>query len=94
MRLEEEELSSDTKDLVDRLKRIAGQARGIQRMLQEGQPCGDVIVQLAAMKAALNKVAVILMGCHVVGLLCKEIREGRDPGKILAETAEIYGKFS
>ncbi len=84
----------DNKELLDRLKRIEGQARGIQRMLQEGQPCGDVIVQLAAMKAAVNKVAVILVGCHVVGLLKREVREGRDPDKVLSEAVEIFGKFS
>ncbi len=41
-------------DIVDRLKRIEGQAKGIQRMVEEGRDCLDVLNQLAAVKAAVN----------------------------------------
>jgi len=45
------------KELMDRLKRIEGQARGIQRMLEEGRPCEDIVTQLSAMRNAVEKVA-------------------------------------
>jgi len=45
------------KQLTDRLRRIEGQARGIQRMLEEGRPCGEIITQLTALRNAVNKVA-------------------------------------
>jgi DNA-binding FrmR family transcriptional regulator len=41
-------------DFVGRLKRIEGQARGIQRMVDEGRSCEDIINQVAAVKAAVN----------------------------------------
>ena len=41
-------------DIVDRLKRIEGQAKGIQRMVEEGRDCLDVLNQLAAVRAAAN----------------------------------------
>ena len=41
-------------DIVARLKRIEGQARGIQKMLEEGRDCTDVLNQVAAIKAATN----------------------------------------
>lgn len=41
-------------DLIDRLKRVEGQAKGIQRMVEEGRDCIDVMNQLAAVKAAVN----------------------------------------
>lgn len=41
-------------DMIDRLKRIEGQAKGIQRMVEEGRDCLDVMNQLAAVKAAVN----------------------------------------
>ena len=41
-------------DMVARLKRIEGQARGIQKMLEEGRECTDVLNQVAAIKAATN----------------------------------------
>ncbi len=45
------------KDLTARLKRIEGQARGIQRMLEEGRPCEDIVTQLSALRNAVDKVA-------------------------------------
>src|SRR5690625_3471590 len=49
------------KNIVDRLRRIEGQARGIQRMLEEQRPCRDVIIQLTAMRNAVSKVAMMLI---------------------------------
>ncbi|MFS8523793.1 MAG: metal-sensitive transcriptional regulator [Limnochordales bacterium] len=45
------------KDLVARLRRIEGQARGIQRMLEEGRSCEDIVTQLSALRNAVEKVA-------------------------------------
>lgn len=45
------------KDLTARLRRIEGQARGIQRMLDEGRPCDDIVTQLSALRNAVDKVA-------------------------------------
>ena len=45
--------SMNKKDLQDRLRRIEGQVRGIQRMVEEQRDCRDVVVQLAAVKAAV-----------------------------------------
>lgn len=44
-------------DMVARLKRIEGQAKGIQKMIDEGRECVDVINQVAALKAAVNSVS-------------------------------------
>ncbi len=41
-------------ELIDRLKKIEGQAKGIQRMIEEGRDCLDIMNQLAAVKAAVN----------------------------------------
>jgi DNA-binding FrmR family transcriptional regulator len=48
-------------DLIDRLKRIEGQAKGIRRMVEEGRDCLDVMDQLAAVKAAVNALSVELL---------------------------------
>ena len=45
-------------DLTARLKRIKGQARGIQKMLEDGRDCSDVINQISAIKAATNALSV------------------------------------
>lgn len=45
------------KDLTARLRRIEGQARGIQRMLEEQRPCEDIVTQLSALRNAVDRVA-------------------------------------
>ena len=62
--------------LVVRLHRIEGQVRGIERMLQEGRACGDVLVQVAAARAALGHVAERLLEDHVARRLAEAIAAG------------------
>ena len=57
---------SDAKDaLAKRLKRIDGQVRGLQRMIDEERYCIDVLTQIAAVNAALDGVALKLLEDHV-----------------------------
>lgn len=48
-----------------RLRRLAGQARGIERMLEEGASCNDVLIQLAALGQAVRAAAADLLACHL-----------------------------
>ena len=48
-------------DIVLRLKRIEGQIRGLQRMVEEGRQCGDVLTQLLAVRSSLDQVALLVM---------------------------------
>jgi DNA-binding FrmR family transcriptional regulator len=45
---------SERTEIIDRLKRVEGQAKGIQRMIEDGRDCIEVMNQLAAVKAAVN----------------------------------------
>ncbi len=55
-----------TKDqLHRRLRRIEGQVRGVQRMVDEDRVCTDIITQIAAIQAALDKVALGLLDGHL-----------------------------
>jgi DNA-binding FrmR family transcriptional regulator len=57
---------SATKDqLLARLKRIEGQTRGVQKMVDEDRYCIDVLTQISAIQAALDKVALGLLDDHV-----------------------------
>jgi DNA-binding FrmR family transcriptional regulator len=56
---------SDSKDkLVNRLRRVEGQVRGVERMVDEDRYCIDVITQISAIQAALDKVALELLDDH------------------------------
>lgn len=52
-------------DLLNRLKRAEGQLRGVQRMIEEDQPCLDVAGQLAAVRKALDSTYVRLTVCYM-----------------------------
>ena len=56
-------------DLIRRLRKIEGQTQGIQRMLNEGRDCGEVINQLASVRAATRRVSVELMKHHLASCL-------------------------
>src|SRR3954447_2849856 len=73
---------SATKDqIADRLTRIEGQVRGIERMVDEERYCIDVLTQISAVQAALDKVALGLLDAHartcVVGIEDEALRAAR-----------------
>jgi DNA-binding FrmR family transcriptional regulator len=49
------------KDILNRLNKIEGQVKGIQRMIESEKQCGDVLTQISAVRAATNKVGVLLL---------------------------------
>lgn len=51
---------SSQEDLIRRLKRIEGQLRGIQRMVEEDRPCGDILAQLSAVNEAVRSASALL----------------------------------
>lgn len=76
------------KDLTDRLRRIEGQARGIQRMLDEGRPCDDIVTQLSALRNAVEKVATHVILENLEACLFDEER-GIDPKTAMQEAKRL-----
>ncbi len=68
----------EQKSLMNRLKRIEGQVRGIQNMLEEDAYCTDILVQVAAVNAALNSFNKVLLAEHVKTCVADNIRSGND----------------
>jgi CsoR family transcriptional regulator, copper-sensing transcriptional repressor len=67
-----------TKDqLTTRLRRIEGQVRGIERMVDEDRYCIDILTQISAIQAALDKVALGLLDGHVRHCVNEGIEEGK-----------------
>ena len=73
-----ERQEKEKKDLMNRLKRIEGQVRGIQRMLEKDAYCTDIMVQVAAVNAALNSFNKVLLTNHLHTCVAENIREGND----------------
>ena len=66
------------KALLNRLKRIEGQVRGIQSMLENDAYCNDVLMQSAAVNAAMNAFNRELLASHIRTCVARDIREGHD----------------
>jgi len=83
------------KALQDRLRRIEGQVRGLQRMVDEDVYCIDVLTQLSSVQAALRAVGMGLLDDHVRHCVRESIEEGSGDAKIeelMAAVGRLAGK--
>ena len=67
----------DKRDLITRLRRIEGQARGIQRLVDDEAYCLDVLQQVEALTAAADQVGLLLLEDHINGCLAHAIQTGQ-----------------
>ena len=66
------------KNLLTRLKKIEGQIRGLERMVENDTYCPDILIQVSAVTSALNSFNKELLACHIKGCVTEDIREGRE----------------
>ena len=80
-------------DAVKRLKNIEGHVRGIEQMVENGVYCIDILRQIHAVQAALDKVSGIVLDGHLHSCLITAVR-GEDPDereRVLSEIADVFG---
>ncbi len=70
-------------DMLARLKKIEGQTRGIQKMIEQDRYCVDILSQLSSIKAALTQVELMLLESHTRGCVSDAIRQDNGEEKIL-----------
>jgi DNA-binding FrmR family transcriptional regulator len=81
--------------LVTRLNRIEGQIRGIRRMVQEPRLCIEILQQLAAAEAALNRISLAVFKHHIESCVPEGVELGPDETrKRLGELVDIFDRFS
>jgi len=73
-----ERSKEEYRSLMNRLKRIEGQVRGIQGMLEKDAYCTDILVQVAAVNAALNSFNRELLANHIRTCVTRDILAGKD----------------
>jgi DNA-binding FrmR family transcriptional regulator len=74
--------------LMTRMRRIEGQAKGIERMIEEERYCIDIVQQINALSSAADEVALLILQNHIEGCMTNAIREqrGEDYIKELMDT--------
>lgn len=78
---------------VNRLKRIEGQVRGIQKMVEEDRYCVDILVQISAINAALKKVGYSITERHIKHCVSDAILSGKGD-ETIEELMEVMKQFS
>lgn len=73
-----ERIDAEYKDLMNRLKRIEGQVRGVEGMLENNAYCIDILTQVSAVTSALNSFNKVLLSNHIKTCVAENIRAGND----------------
>ncbi len=69
--------TKDRRKLLHRLRRIEGQARGVQRLVENEAYCLDVLQQVEALNAAADQVAMLVLEDHIAGCLAHAVESGQ-----------------
>lgn len=75
-----------------RLKRIEGQLRGVQRMMDESLECKDVITQLSAIRSAVDRAIGVIVTDNLVDCLSEEEAESLDKNTMVKQAVELLVK--
>lgn len=76
--------ADDKDDFLKRLRRIEGQVRGLQRMIEDDKYCIDILTQVSAAKSALESVALGLLEQHLAHCVAQAVSEGADSAEARA----------
>lgn len=85
--------NDEKKKVITRLKRIEGQVRGIQKMIEEDRYCVDVIIQINAINAALKQVGFSLLEDHANHCVLHALESG-DGEASVKELIDVVKQFS
>ncbi|TBL76405.1 metal-sensitive transcriptional regulator [Paenibacillus thalictri] len=79
-------------DMKRRLKRVEGQIRGVLKMMEEEQPCKDVVSQLSAVRSAADKAIAYIVAVNLEQCILEEQEAGRDSSKIVKQAIDLLVK--
>ena len=79
--------------VINRLKRIEGQVKGVQRMIEQGQRCSDILDQVAAARTALYNTGVLILEKHARDCIIGD-DDTRSTEERLEELVKVIRKFA
>ena len=80
------------KSILIRLRRIEGQVRGVQRMIEAEDECGEIMNQIAAIKSAVNQVGLLVFENHARECIARSLQE-EDNEQSFDEIVKMMGRF-
>jgi CsoR family transcriptional regulator, copper-sensing transcriptional repressor len=85
---------NESDDLIVRLRRIEGQVKGIQKMMEERRPCREVLTQIMAARSSLDQVGVQVFQREVAECLKSDSPEGNEQIHQLQDTIKLWSKMA
>ncbi len=85
-----EEISKEV--IINRLKKIEGQTRGLQKMIEDGRDCESILTQLAAVRSATENVGALVLNNYIRFCLADAKEKGPSEIDALARALAIWGK--
>ena len=82
---------ANTKAVLNRLSRAIGHLESIRRMVEDGRDCSEVLIQLAAVKSAINNTGKVILQYHIEHCIVDAVREGDE--KALEELNRAIDRF-
>jgi DNA-binding FrmR family transcriptional regulator len=79
--------------IATRLRRIEGQVQGLQRMLESGRDCEEVLTQIMAVRSSLDQVGLLLMERHIERCLLDDVAADESVRRNLSEALKSWARF-
>lgn len=81
------------KNVLSRMKRIEGQVRGIQRMIEDGKECEDILVQVRAVRSALQSANKLIIKRYMIKCHMEAMEEGNDQDESMEKVINVLTGF-
>ncbi len=85
--------TNENEAIIKRLRRIEGQVKGIQKMVEEGKCCGDILIQISAVRSAMNSVGGLILENHMKDCL-KSYLDGNAEDETLDDLVDTMIKYT
>ncbi len=85
--------ATQNKPISTRLRRIEGQVQGIQRMLDQGRDCEEILTQIMAVRSSLDQVGLLLMELHIDNCLLENLPDESPVTKEISEVLKSWARF-
>lgn len=86
------EIIKNEDNIINRLRRVEGQVKGIQKMVSDRKYCGDILIQIAAARAALNKVGGLILENYMKECIVNDQSENKE--EVLDKLIDIMLKYT
>jgi len=81
-------------DLLERLKKVEGQIRGIHRMIEDDRKCSEIMTQMAAALSALDKVGFMIVSRSLKDCITESLKSGADKSDTVDEALKLLVNFT